>query len=121
MNSGVLKLFLENESLEEQMYDDYYRQILATANERAATGTREPREPAAAQLTRDVMADRKAEFGPRHQAISAYAEALDTIAAGHQRLYENRNKIDTKETLAMIKTYTKKIQATMKAINAAGW
>jgi len=46
----------------------------------------------------------------KQQQLKTYASSLQTIAEGHQKLYDNRNKIKTKEIKELLGTYTAGLQ-----------
>lgn len=73
------------------------------------------REPAAAELIWERINVTAAQFVQREKAIPKYIETLRQIAAGHQALYDNRDRLSSKEVAVQIKRYTKRIQAALKA------
>jgi hypothetical protein len=42
--------------------------------------------------------------------IDAFAKSLTTISDGHQKLYDNRNKLTSKEIKELMKQYASNVQ-----------
>lgn len=96
---------------EKELYDAYYDELMHLAGQR---------EPVAAELLwsqRDAIVQG---FAQRRQAIAPYIDTLKTIAAAHQSLYDNRDRIADQEVLAQLKQYTAKIRSTYRLARAAG-
>jgi hypothetical protein len=79
-----------------------YRQILnieaRAANDfyRAALTENREREPLAAILVLKDRDERVGELRKKTEAIDAYVRALDAVRAGHEKLFEHRNKLRAK-------------------------
>ena len=73
-----------------------------TAFYRSALTESAAREPLAAILIRDSYDDRQAELSRRTDAVNALSRALVVVGRGHQRLYDARDHLGTRELLAEI-------------------
>jgi len=78
------------------------------------------REPVAAELIWERSNLSAAQFREREKALPKYVETLKQIAAGHQALYDNRERLSNQEVAAQIKRYTKRIRAALKAARTPG-
>ena len=93
------------------------------ANERAmqvrhqrvlhAMAREKSREPVAAELIWERSNLTAVQFREREKALPKYVETLKQIAAGHQALYDNRERLSNQEVAAQIKRYTKRIQLSL--------
>jgi hypothetical protein len=86
-----------------------YRQILniesRAANDfyRSAVTEHREREPLAAILVLKDRDERVGDLRKRSDAIDAYVRALDAVRDGHQKLYDNRNKLRAKVLAAELR------------------
>ena len=96
---------------ERAAYTRYHRTMLAMAKE----GNR---EPVAAQLVWAEANVVNRAYDERSKAIPHYVAILNAIAAAHQSLYDNRDKIADKEVLSQLKRQTRKIQAAYRVVRA---
>jgi hypothetical protein len=86
-----------------------YRQILnieaRAANDfyRSAVTENREREPLAAILVLKDRDERASDLRKRSEAVDAYVRALDAVRDGHQKLYDNRNKLRAKVLAAELR------------------
>jgi hypothetical protein len=96
--------------------DGYYQEIIADAEE---SGT----QHAALALLKERQFAQARELGRRQEACRAYVAALRAMARAHQTLYDRRDQLPTRETLAMIYSYSQEIKALrakLKTLNQEG-
>lgn len=94
--------------------------VKATKREEHRTPDAELREECqrdAEPMAVDVLAhERVADFSKKEKALDAYIQSLQTIATGHQHLYDHLDELDKDSVIAQIKSYSKTIQTLRKAI-----
>ena len=98
---------------EEQYFVSYYQVLLATAKEPLTT-SKEPREPAAAQLIIDLVAEKRPAFESRRKAATAYVATLKNIGIAHQYLHDNRDRLSNDEVRSAMKHYATEIYSAYK-------
>lgn len=57
------------------------------------------------------------EANASHEQVSTYARGLKSIRAGHQKLYDNRNKVNRKEMKAMLAEYASDLEDILSDFN----
>lgn len=77
---------------------------------------RESRDSAGIAALREWEEERLSEADARARADSCYAGILGKIASGHQRLYDGRDDLGSKELVRQLKLYSTDIQGLVKAI-----
>ncbi|MBA3765896.1 MAG: hypothetical protein H0W99_02695 [Acidobacteria bacterium] len=101
------------------LYRDYMRQLVArTAEERAQQGQL-VQDPLPIIQVKRLWDDEETEIAKKIEAANAYAKALDSIAEGHQKLYESRNNLGSKEVVRTALTYAKTIQSVVEDFRKA--
>ncbi|MET0266778.1 MAG: hypothetical protein ABW202_14310 [Duganella sp.] len=95
---------------EKALYHAYYDELMHLAGQR---------EPVAAELLWSQHGAIVQGFARRQQALAPYIDTLKTIAAAHQSLYDNRDKIADQEVLDQLKQYTRKIRSTYQLARTA--
>ncbi|HEY3258374.1 MAG TPA: hypothetical protein VGJ64_05920 [Gemmatimonadaceae bacterium] len=102
-----------------------YRQILnietRAANDfyRAAVTENREREPLAAILVLKDRDERVAELRKKTEAIDAYVRALDAVRAGHEKLYEHRNKLRAKVLAAELRDQAAELERISRQLERA--
>jgi hypothetical protein len=102
-----------------------YRQILniesRAANDfyRSAVTEHREREPLAAILVLNDRDDRVSELRKRTEAVDAYVRALDAVRAGHQKLYDNRNKLRAKVLAAELRDHSATLERIARQLEQA--
>jgi hypothetical protein len=89
--------------------DKYYEEI-KTISEKA------PPQQAAIALLKDKWQEKKDEVEAKRQACVLYVKTLKTIGDGHKLLFDNKDKLSTKQVLDSINTYGKEVSALYKQI-----
>lgn len=87
-------------SLEEEGLETYYKTNLLNFK---------PQEPLTALVVNKMRVSDKEALQRRIDAADAYVKVLDNIAKGHQELYDNRNKLDSKKVLQDLAGYAQSI------------
>jgi hypothetical protein len=77
---------------------------------------RESRDRAGIEAVKEWQEVRLEGVGTRDKAIRAYAEILDKIGRGHQRLYDGRHDVSARAVLADLKGYSKELRALVGAV-----
>ena len=67
-------------------------------------------EPVAAVLVYDLWQKEQAVLEAKEEAARAYGKILRKIAGGHQKLYDNRNDLDSKEMRKFVLEYTETLE-----------
>jgi hypothetical protein len=67
-------------------------------------------EPVAAVLVYDLWQKEQAALDAKEDAARAYGKILRKIARGHQKLYDNRNDLDSKEMRKFVLEYTETLE-----------
>jgi hypothetical protein len=102
-----------------------YRQILniearaANDSYHAAVADNREREPLAAILVLKDRDERAAELRKKTEAIDAYVRALDAVRAGHQKLYEHRNKLRAKVLAAELRGQAEELDRISRQLEKA--
>lgn len=97
---------LANESV---AVDKYYKNIVTIA-------ANAPPQQAAVELVNDKWKERQNELEAKKQACTLYAKTLEKIGKGHQLLFDNKDKLPSKQLLDSIKSYGKEVSAIYKQI-----
>lgn len=61
--------------------------------------------------------EKLSELNNKQQQIETFAQGIQTIAAGHQKLYDHRNKMNAKEAKELLEGYTGYIQDIVSGFN----
>lgn len=73
-------------------------------------------DPAGKQALLEWRDSHLAVIATRHQEAQIYAQALGRIAAGHQELYDNLDRLDAKDVLGQMKLYAKYLRDAKSAL-----
>lgn len=76
-------------------------------------------EPLAAVLVYDIWQKEESTLEAKRDAARAYAKIVRKIAKGHQRLYENRDDLDSKEMKKFVLEYTETIEDLVRDVRDA--
>lgn len=95
VRSGYV-LSLDNEKA---VMDSYYQEVVKVA---------QPNDPGT-EMVKETWRTKKEDLAARRQACLAYAETIEIIAQGHQELFNNRDKLDTKASLDTIISYAQEV------------
>ncbi|HEY9449106.1 MAG TPA: hypothetical protein VIQ60_05105 [Gemmatimonadaceae bacterium] len=77
------------------------------------------REPLAAILVRDSFDEREAALHGKLSALATYVRALQTMKAGHQRLYDARGHLDAKALTGELSDYAARLEDMAVALRKA--
>ena len=89
--------------------DKYYKEIVTIAD-------KAPPQQAAVELLKEKWREKKDEVEVKKQACILYVKTLKTIGGGHQLLFENKDKLSSKQVLDSINSYGKDVSAIYKQI-----
>lgn len=78
-----------------------------------------PSEPVAMVLASQAKVEALGQVDKRIQTVNSYVSVLEKIAAGHQYLYDNREKITKDEVARQLKPYIDKLRSAYKALRNA--
>jgi hypothetical protein len=79
---------------------------------------KDPTQQGVLILIRDDMQHKSDTLSKKQESARDYIEILKTIGAGHQKLFEERNKLKSALLLATIKSYASQINDLMNAVKA---
>jgi hypothetical protein len=79
---------------------------------------KDPTQQGVLILLRDDMQQKSVEISKKQESARDYIDILKTIGAGHQKLFEERNKLKSALLLATIKNYASQINDMMNAVKA---
>jgi len=113
----VMEGFAESLDTQHTAFVSYHQTLIGMGEEKGKDGTM--REPVAAQMAYANLELGKPAYAARARAIPKYIETLQKIAAAHQSLYDNRNRISCKEVLSQLAKQTRQIRAAYVAVRAA--
>ena len=74
------------------------------------------RDPAGRAALEEWQELRMGDIAVRQQAVRDYATILAKIAAGHQKLYEERDDLCNQDVLRQVQEYARELRATYKAL-----
>lgn len=97
---------LDNESV---AVDKYYKEIVTIAD-------KAPPQQAAVELVKETWREKKDELEAKKQACGLYVKTLKKIGEGHQLLFDNQDKLSSKQLLDSINSYSKDVSELYKKI-----
>jgi hypothetical protein len=100
-------------------YRDYMRQLAAHTAKDGSTPGDAVQDPLPIIQVKRLWDDEDTEIAKKIAAAEAYGKALDTIAEGHQKLYDERNKLDSKALMRTALTYAQTIQSLVEDFRKA--
>jgi len=103
----VTKGFAEDLNQEEQTLDHYYAGLKQQSADRAAL--------AAVDEWRET---RLATLEHNERLVDTYAKALQAIKEGHQKLYDDRERLATKEVAALVRGYVTELKTLEKTLRS---
>ncbi|MCR4289673.1 MAG: hypothetical protein NUV86_05365 [Candidatus Scalindua sp.] len=109
MSDIVGQGFVSSLDNEEVAVDKYYKEIVTIAD-------KAPPQQAAVELVKEKWRGKKDEVEAKKQACSIYVKTLKTIGQGHQLLFDNKDKLSTKQVLDSINSYGKEVSDLYKKI-----
>lgn len=80
---------------------------------------RRSNDPAGLRALREWRAQRLAAIDARAAARDAFTAAMRTIGAGHQTLYDNRNRLSAEETLRQVRAVNGQLRTIGRLLQAA--
>lgn len=89
--------------------DKYYKEIVTVAD-------KTPPQQAAVELVKEKWREKKDEIEARKRACGLYVETLKKIGDGHQLLFDNKDKLSSKQFLDIIDSYSKDVSSLYKKI-----
>ena len=110
----VLKNYVLTLQEEQRQLDNYYRSNIQEHQNRVGNG--DPLLVLPIKTNWDAERQRLQE---RINAAEAYGEILDNVAQGHQKLYDSRNKLNTKETRQTALQYARAIESLVETFRKA--
>jgi hypothetical protein len=99
---------------EQRQLDNYHKANIQEHQDRA--GNADPLAVTSAKTMWDAERQRLQE---RISAAEAYVKILDNVAQGHQKLYDSRNNLDTKETRQTALQYARAIEGLVEDFRKA--
>lgn len=111
--SGELRKVVDNDfrrdlSVEKSLIDGYYKRLVRNGN---------PSE-AAIDAVREWQEVRLRQNEKRLMALDAYLKVVDSVAVGHQKLYDNRHKLDAKALIKELYTLANEMRKQIKILTA---
>lgn len=100
---------------------DYFRSLAeqATKNDPDWEGKQLPEEKSVIALLHDRWEKDQLALRDKRIGADAYVKILKNIAEGHQKLYESRNKLCSKEVKNMVLAYAKELESLIKDLREA--
>jgi hypothetical protein len=102
----VTKAFALDNANAATLASSYYRTVMLGSRDQAAIAA-----------LRDWQEARAAEFDDRHRALDAYAAILAKIGAGHQALFDDRDRLHAEDTLRQIAGYARELEKARRALH----
>ena len=109
MTDIVGKDFVSSLDNEGTAADKYYKEIVTVAD-------KTPPQQAAVELVKEKWREKKEEIEARKRACGLYVETLKKIGDGHQLLFDNKDKLSSKQFLGIIDSYSKDVSSLYKKI-----
>jgi len=94
----VGKDFVASLDTESAGVDEHFKEVVESA-------THAPPQDASIELVRQLWQQKIDDIATKRQACLVYVKALDTVAKGHQALYDNVDKVTSSELLSTIDSY----------------
>jgi hypothetical protein len=96
--------------VETRAVNDFYRTVLAESR---------AKEPLASVLLLRDRDERIAQLRKRGEDLDAYLRALEAVRAGHQKLYENRNRVRARAVSAELVRHAEALEKIGKQLERA--
>jgi len=96
-----------------------YRQYMRKVAQNAGANPDDVRDPLPIIQVKRLWDDEEITLAERMSAAQAYGKALDTIAEGHQKLFDSRNDLNSKQVQATALAYAQTIQSIVEDFRKA--
>jgi protoporphyrinogen oxidase len=97
---------LENEKV---AIEKFYKEIVIVSE-------KAPPQQASIQLLRETWQKKQDEIETKEQSCIVYSRTLKKIAEGHQLLFDNRDKLSSRQVLDLINNYSNDISNLLKSV-----